>query len=374
MKLARKFRVVELYAGTARSIEPFRAWQRGEIALMVDSSSLARKTYLANFPKAPYLKRSLAAMQPKEIISAAGGRIDVLLGCPPCQGFSESGKRDPLDPRNMHMSRFAQVIEDARPKAVALENVPMAAASPQYQDLVSMLDRTGYRWKAMLGNAIQYGSCQSRQRLILVAFRKDVGAMPKFPKPTHGSGERVFSYSSRSLRSVGRHLTEMLGVTPSTQRLARKDLLDWTDRLGPQPARTVWDCIGDLQDIDPKEAASLHHTAWNHSTSILRRMGRIDEGAKWSGSADHFAHSYGRLHRRGFSRTITGYFPYAGCGRFWHPLENRSLTLREAARIQGFPDSFAFLDQSKASAKLVGNALDFPFASMCYAMIRTVLE
>lgn len=90
-RIRRKFRIVELYAGTARSIEPFRAWRRGEIALMVDSNSLARKTYLANFPKAPYLRRSLAAMQPKEIVSAAGGRVDVLLGCPPCQGFSESG-------------------------------------------------------------------------------------------------------------------------------------------------------------------------------------------------------------------------------------------------------------------------------------------
>ena len=64
----------------------------------------------------------------------------------------------------------------------------------------------------------------------------------------------------------------------------------------------------------------------------------------------------------------------AGCGRFWHPLENRALTLREAARIQGFPDSFVFLDQSRESAKLVGNALDYPFASMCYRMIREALE
>jgi hypothetical protein len=75
MKFKRKLRIVELYAGTARSIEPFRAWRRGDIALWVDSSSL---------PEVPYLKRSLTAMQSKEIISAAGGRVDVLLGCPPC--------------------------------------------------------------------------------------------------------------------------------------------------------------------------------------------------------------------------------------------------------------------------------------------------
>lgn len=372
--MTRKLNIVELYAGTARSIEPFRGWSRSNIALMVDSSSLARKTYLSNFPQAPYLKRSLAAMKPGEVLSAAGGRIDVLLGCPPCQGFSESGKRDPRDPRNSHMDRFAEVIRVARPKAVALENVPMAAASPQYRDITAALDRDGYDWYAMIGNAIQYGSCQSRQRLILVAFRKDIGVSPKFPRPTHGRNARVFSYSSQSFRSVELHLTEMLGVAPSTQRLARSGVVGWTDKLGPRPSKTVWETIGDLQEITKKEARSLHHLPWNHSTHILRRMGQIAEGAKWSGSDDHFAHSYGRLHRRGFSRTITGFFPYAGCGRFWHPVENRSLTLREAARIQGFPDSFAFLEQTKRTALLVGNALDSVFASICYRMIRAALE
>jgi len=272
------------------------------------------------------------------------------------------------------MTRFAEVIEAARPKAIALENVPTAAASPQYRDLIATLDNAEYRWSAMLGNAIQYGSCQNRQRLILVAFRKDLAITPKFPRPTHGSNERVFSYSSRSFRSVALHLTEMLGVAPSTQRLAREKLIAWTDKLGERSARTVWETIGDLQQTPEKEAEALHHSRWNHSTHILRRMGQIAEGAKWSGSEDHFAHTYGRLHRRGFSRTITGYFPYAGCGRFWHPVENRSLTLREAARIQGFPDSFRFLEQTKQTASLVGNALDFVFASMCYRIIRRGLD
>jgi site-specific DNA-cytosine methylase len=169
-------------------------------------------------------------------------------------------------------------------------------------------------------------------------------------------------------------LTEMLGVAPSTQRLAREDLISWTDKLGDKPAKTVWETIGDLHQVPEKEARALHHQRWNHSTKILRRMGQIEEGAKWSGSQDHYAHTYGRLHRGGFSRTITGYFPYAGCGRFWHPLENRALTLREAARIQGFPDSFGFLEQSKQAALLVGNALDSVFASICYKIVRAGLE
>lgn len=373
-RIKQPFNVVELYAGTSRSVEPFRAWKRCKIALLIDSSSLARRTYLENFPGSPYLRRSLAKMKPDEVITAAGGRIDILLGCPPCQGFSESGKRNPRDPRNSHMSRFAQVIEAARPMAVALENVPMAATSSEYDDLVTMLDRLDYHWTSMLGNAIQYGSCQNRQRLILVALHKDVRVEPKLRRPTHGDNKRVFSYASRTYRSVALHLTEMLGVAPSTQRLAGQQVIDWTDELGRRPAKTIWDCIGDLQDVTGKEAQLLNHVSWNHSTLIRRRMGQIAEGAQWAGSKDYFSHSYGRLHRRGFARTITGYFPYAGCGRFWHPVENRALTLREAARIQGFPDSFRFFAQTKETAKLVGNALDSVFASICYKAIRSALE
>lgn len=366
--------VVELYAGTGRSVEPFRRWKRAKIALLVDSSAVARKTYLKNFPKAPYLKRSLLQMRPREVVAEAGGRIDILLGCPPCQGFSESGRRDPEDKRNSHMSRFADVIEAATPKAVALENVPMASSSSEYQKLVDVLDKLEYRWVSMLANAIQYGSCQNRQRLIVLALHKKIGAEPKLKRPTHGNNERVFSYATRTYKSVALNKIELLGVAPATQHLARTLAVDWTSTLGPRPTQTVWDCIGDLADLDDAQALDLHHSAWAHSASVLRRMGQIAEGAQWSGSKDYYSQSYGRLHRRGFARTITGNFPYAGCGRFWHPVDNRSLTLREGARIQGFPDSFRFLTQNKDAALLVGNALDSRLASICYEAIRPAFD
>src|SRR4051794_31927102 len=123
----KKLKVVELYAGTARSVEPFRSWRRAQPALLVDASDFARETYLAIFPDAPYLRRSLANMGADEIIHAAGGRIDILLGCPPCQGFSESGLRAAGDRRNWHVRKFADVAVHARPLAVVMENVPTVA-------------------------------------------------------------------------------------------------------------------------------------------------------------------------------------------------------------------------------------------------------
>jgi site-specific DNA-cytosine methylase len=103
-------------------------------------------------------------------------------------------------------------------------------------------------------------------------------------------------------------------------------------------------------------------------------MGRVPEGGRWRGGENYYSQCYGRLHRRGLARTITTYFPNPGSGRFWHPTENRALTLREAARIQGFEDEVIFLPPYSRSVDLVGNALDSSIASITYKIIRGCLE
>src|SRR5438309_1226100 len=127
-----RLRVVELYAGTARSSEPFRCWKRSTLSLLVDNSEYAARTYRANFPKAPYVVANLAKMSPEQLVAAAGGRVDILLGCPPCQGFSENGRRDPHDRRNQHLNHYGRLAEALRPLAIAMENVPLAGATPQF--------------------------------------------------------------------------------------------------------------------------------------------------------------------------------------------------------------------------------------------------
>ena len=273
----RHYRIVELYAGTARSAEPFRAWKRGKITLLADSNNFAKKTYLANFPDAPYVKLNLATTSISDVIGKAGGSIDILLGCPPCQGFSESGKRDPCDPRNSHMGRFARIIEVAKPKAVALENVPLAATSPEYHKLIAILEKLNYRWKAIIANAVQYGSCQSRQRLILIAFSDDLKVEPKFPAPTHGGNKRVFSYSSQTFRSIACHVTDMLGIAPSTQRLARGIVASPVTELGTRKAKIVWDQIGDLPGLPNLKSLLRFLSSDGLSIGTIRRHSVVSE-------------------------------------------------------------------------------------------------
>jgi DNA (cytosine-5)-methyltransferase 1 len=103
-------------------------------------------------------------------------------------------------------------------------------------------------------------------------------------------------------------------------------------------------------------------------------MAKVAEGGQPKCSRRYYSQSYGRLHRRGLAKTITTAFPNAGSGRFWHPVRNRSLTLREAARIQGFPDSFVFQEPLSKAAFLVGNALDAALANVVFAAIKSFLS
>jgi DNA (cytosine-5)-methyltransferase 1 len=370
---ASRYNVVELYAGTARSAEPFRRWNRCQLSLLVDNNSYAAETYLANHPKSPYLVRGLSRMGPQEVLANAGGRVDILLGCPPCQGFSENGRRQPLDSRNNHLSRFGTYAEALKPLAIGMENVPLAGDSTQFRRFVRKLERAGYNWTAGVVNAALRGSCQCRQRLVFVAIRNDVGETPAFPEPIFGSSGRYFSYRFHEFKSIKSEPNSMLGISASTYRLKRT-LPYWEEKLGPKKIPCVGDVLDGLPVIGSEEANAIAHIPWAHTPAQLRRMGAVREGRRWKGGEDHYSQSYGRLHRRGLARTITTAFPNAGSGRYWHPTENRSLTLREAARIQGFPDSFRFITPFAQAAYLVGNALDRAIADLTYDMIRRYIS
>jgi DNA (cytosine-5)-methyltransferase 1 len=369
-----KFNVLELYAGTGRSIEPFRKWSRSGKISLVDNNQYAAEVYKLNYPEATFQVRDLCKTKTDELLKITGGRVDVLLGCPPCQGFSDCGAKNANDPRNRHVTRFHSIVRELQPRILAMENVPLVAASGRFKQFTRGLEGLGYRWTAAIVNAALWGSCQSRQRLILIAANKRLKAAPKFPNPTHGGGDRYFNYSLEEFCTISDDPVSMLGRTPATQRAEQDVPHKMGLTTGSRPVPTISEIIGDLPSADSRKAEVLNHKRWDHGAALLRRMGGVEEGKRWKGGRDHFSQSYGRLHRRGLARTITGFFPNAGSGRFWHPTENRAITLREAARIQGFPDSFRFLSRDSENCVLVGNALDQALAGVTFEVIRSCLE
>lgn len=368
----RKLRVAEIYAGIGRTWEPFRQWRRCELGVLVDLDPLARDTYTDNFPSASYWLRDLTWTKPSELEAQAGGKIDILLGCPPCQGFSDTGKRDPDDPRNAHVTVFGRFACALKPKAIVLENVPLLAGSARYRRFTRRLEAAGYYWTSAIINAALFGSCQTRQRLLLVAIHKDAGAAPELPDSTHGGARLYFGYQTQKFVSLQKSPNELLGITPAAQQLQAR--LAVPRKPGKIPIPNVREMLEGLPAIDSPDGVALSHTVWQTSKSMTKRMSRVDEGGRWRGGEDHYSHAYGRLHRRGLARTITTYFANPGSGRFWHPTDDRPISVREAARIQGIEDEFLFQGPLSRAARLVGNALDAAIATVGYRAVRRALE
>ncbi|MBV8274627.1 MAG: DNA cytosine methyltransferase [Verrucomicrobia bacterium] len=181
-----KLNVLELYAGTGRSLQPFLTWPNTGKAFLVDNSEYAATVYRHNFPHAAYAVLDLNRVSTSKLAEFVGGPVDILLGCPPCQGFSDCGLKNSSDPRNKHVSRFHAVVSDLRPKFLAMENVPLIVTSRRFRKFVRGLEELGYIWTAAIVNAVLWGSCQSRQRLVLVAAQDKLSVQPSFPEPTHG--------------------------------------------------------------------------------------------------------------------------------------------------------------------------------------------
>lgn len=373
MQKKKKLNIVELYAGTARSAEAFRRWKKSNIALLIDNNKFAAQVYQENYPDTPYIIDDLTQITPKDIEREVGGKVDILLGCPPCQGFSAAGERNPDDPRNNHLILYANFIASLKPMAVSMENVPLAADSPLFEQFVKIIEKAGYYWTAGILNAALRGSTQSRQRLLLIAIRKDVGVAPKIPKPSHGGKRKYFNYSFQKMTTIQDSLTGVLGQAPATTRL-KKNLPYVDDRIGKKDIPTIGELFSDLPPIGSKEAEKLGHNHWSHTPEMAERMNAVPEGGRWTNGKEYFSNAYGKLHRKGLARTLTTYFSNPGSGRYWHPTENRTLSVREAARIQGFPDSFKFNTPYSRSARLIGNALDASIAEVAYKVIRQSIE
>lgn len=277
----------------------------------------AKATHQKNWPSVPFILEDIRALTVDQIAEATKGRRpDVVIGGPPCQGFSTLGSRLSADPRNDLVDAFIRIIEGLRPQAVVIENVRAIATeyNGRYRDyILSRLKEIGYSASFSILNAADYGVPQLRRRAFFVAFA-DPRIAYSFPAPTHGPG-----------------------------------LL---------PYETVGKAIMDLAERGEEVA---NHQALKHSEKVVARYKFIKEGGMLPKSSDlpeeirreNFGSTYKRLDRNAPSLTIVpgnNALPV-------HPTLHRSLTPREAARIQSFPDDYIFTGDRRRQCILVGNAV-----------------
>ncbi|HEX8524201.1 MAG TPA: DNA mismatch endonuclease Vsr [Tepidisphaeraceae bacterium] len=372
---ARRLNFVDLFAGVGGFTLGFldsASERRCEFVprLLVDIDRSARNVFVRNMPRVPYLNVDMHQISGAEIKRRSGisndERLDVLIGGPPCQGFSFLGKRALDDDRNVHIVDYLRLVKELRPLVAVMENVPLVITNYDgavIKEVCAALSEFGYSSCADVLTASEYGVPQIRKRAFVLAYHKDLGVAPELPKRTH---ERV--------------------PTASELVEARKRTRFEADKL---PYVSVEDAIGDLPQIKagegeemmtyPKREVPLtgfqawaregspvafNHRSRTHSAAYLKKISIIEEGGRnmelpedQRFSDNYYSQAYARLHRNGLANTITTSFGNPGSGRFLHYRELRSITVREAARLQSFPDRFVFDGDHVAQMRHVGNAV-----------------
>lgn len=268
-----------------------------------------------------------------------GRRPLVVMGGPPCQGFSSHRKKDKRkDSRNTLVGLFAKIAVKLEPDAILVENVPdlLAAKHWRYFEVLRItLENAGYQVKAKILNAAEFGVPQERFRSVVLAFKQDFD----FPEG---------------------HLS----------RARFKTVRNAIASLPPLKA-------GERSESDPMHITSQHR---KETIEILRKIPK-DGGSRPRGIGPKcldrvagFYDVYGRLPWDRPAVTITARCRTPSCGRFAHPEQDRGLSVREASLLQGFPKMFMFEGPFDDKFKQVGNAVAPPLATALAAHIFSVLS
>lgn len=335
-RLLEPLTVLDLFSGAGGLTLGFhRASDRYVVVQAVERDIAAAATYAQNFGDV------VVARDIEDWLSEDGvPNVDIVLGGPPCQGFSRIGKRDPDDPRNALWRHFAVTVHRARPRAFVMENVPAFLKSNQFDAFRSFAaaELPDYDVRAEVLNAADFGAAQVRKRAIIIGVRSD----------TKHPGHPTASAAART-----------------TVRQAFADVRPFAGELAlPSrrvPFRQQW-------IPGPFTGPELHITRrWSDlSLSRFRAItyggGRHDLPDElsmncWRKNTNSASDVMGRLEWDKPSVTIRTEFYKPEKGRFLHPTQHRAITHWEAARLQGFPDDFQWVGDRAAIARQIGNAV-----------------
>nr|WP_246233033.1 DNA cytosine methyltransferase [Nakamurella aerolata] len=384
-----------MFAGVGSVAEGFRAGAGFDIAYLNDVDPAARDTYQENYgTDVPYDLIDVQDVTADDIRERSGDRpIAGLLGCPPCQGWSTAGPRKQDDARNALLGDFFRLVTDLRPLFFVMENVPAVSDRAELAAALSALSPHYQTWAGVL-NAASYGLPQSRQRTLVIGYDVRTGVQPTPPPPTHAGTRRVWDYRSEKLvKPSVETIDTILGAAPRIGSAASSAYL-MADHyeVGTEKLKDFVTVGEALRDLDPESGMQAsdyarrlgggwfppeNHKSWRHGPDLVARLARVPEGrrppADVTSGKRYYSQAYARLHRRGLARTITTNFHNPGSGRFLHYAHPRSLTVREAARLQGFRDDFRFIHHPSWQERLIGNAFPPLWAEVIARHVRRQL-
>ncbi len=307
----------------------------------------ARNIYLANFPDTELLGTDVSKISNDEVENWKHkfGEIDILFGGPPCQGFSLAGKRNIEDPRNILFLHFARIAAHLKPKVVLLENVRLLTSmkasdgSMVKDNIVKAFKEAGYKVKYKELNSQSFGVPQSRERVFFLGVRDDIKVDVSFPDATHVERSELNNLFNLELQTV----------------------------------RTFRDACGDLDILESGEESATDplHFAVVHPPHVIAQLKDVPEGESAHNNTDPnlrpksgFNTTYKRIKWDEPCSAIGTTFAMISGSRNVHPTNTRSLTIREALRVQSFPDDFKLIGNLGQIRTAIGNAVPPLFAEV----------
>lgn len=317
----------------------------------VEINEKVRKIYTENFPSSRYFASDIRSVKDNisNILTSEQIKLDVIIGGPPCQGFSLSGKRNESDPRNSLFRDYCKQVDLIKPKFAIMENVRRLTSMKDEKgrlvvdQITQEFSDIGYRVEKFEVNASNYGVPQNRERIFFVAVRKDLNIEPFFPPVTHACNPSLF-----------------------------EDV---------DPQFTFGDAVSDLPFLEAGQASEVtHHVTVNHPDHVIRWLWDVPQGRSAHDNEDPSLRppsGYNTTYKRQVwdepAATVqTTFSMISGC-RNVHPIATRSLTIKEAARIQTFPDSFKFTGTKGGISTGIGNAVPPLLSRAIASKLKTYL-
>lgn len=372
---------IDLFAGAGGLAVGFR--QAGWSVLAAnDLDRAAGETFRLNFPETRFLEGPISKIDAQQLMTDCGvvrGQVDAIIGGPPCQSFSYNNhQRNAEDERARLFSCYLELVSEIRPKCLVMENVPgilTIGGGKVIEEIRQTLADMNYDCEVEILSAEEYGTPQVRRRVFIVASR--IGpASELLPAPTHSPARGAGTASPRLPRPIT--VQKAIGDLPAIENGGGKLVATYE---GTRATTT-------FQKAARKGSRQLLNHMCHRLTDVnLNRMKHVPEGGNWRNipfdlltagmkrakPSDH-TKRYGRLSRTGLASTLlTKCDPHWGA--YVHPTQDRTISVREAARLQGFPDTFHFAGaQLGAHYEQVGNAVPVPVARALGVAVAAHLE
>lgn len=412
--IRKKYTIADFFAGCGGLSHGFGLTGRFNVLLGSDIKPEALETFVENHNndqgKPEAILEDIQKIAPSSVQKklakfgvARAGQLDCLIGGPPCEGFSQNrsinagGKasenkasridRFMDDPRNQLFKWFVELAAQLKPRVILVENVPDLVRHKDGRTLTEILDalnRAGYVTSVRVLHSADYGVPQMRRRTIFLGQRKEdlarTGIKLTFPEPTH----KPFPLHFEGLEEDRLWLPGDSGYWPSVWE-AIGDLPSPSTKgsqLTSIPADYPVPADSDLRRYYRRAGGQIfNHVARPLGKAGLEKVLSITKGQAASDIPDHlrpkasYHYSYARLRWSEPARTITKFCYHVGSGMFAHPVADRALTMREAARLQTFPDSFRFVsDNIRDLSAMIGSAVPPLLAKKIACSVSSYLD